>query len=105
LVFSEECNITLDEHADIGADELLRVVRAFDQGRAEDTWIKVENPQRHDVVIMDHVHGRTPVHCGIMRDKKRVLHVWRTTDSVIMPLTDPRLANNILGFYRHRELT
>lgn len=111
MVLANECGIAVPSYGEYSAADLVRAARARKPGApgdadSADVWRKVETPSAFDVVLMTALEnkGRLICHVGIMSSPTDVLHIWRATDAVNMPITHPRLRAAIVGFYRHREL-
>jgi cell wall-associated NlpC family hydrolase len=110
LVLAEQKAIALPAYAEISAAEMLKAARAFGADSKLDPWRPVERAEvaAFDVVLMhaltDAVARRIPGHVGIMVAPARVLHVWRGTDAIHMPLDHSDFQNKVIGFYRHRGL-
>jgi len=110
-VFKTERAIELATYAELSAADLIAASRQFRDGAASEPWLSVIPPARaFDVVLMsamtdmNGVSRRVPGHVGVMLSPDALLHVWKATDSVIMPLDHPRIRHRILGFFRHKEL-
>lgn len=122
-VYRERLGIDLPEHGELSATyvavvEALRwqhvprhqlaaarraVMDAFDAGQASESWVKVDDPQAFDVVLMGGPHadrGRV-MHVGVAVDSTRVLHIEKATGSVVVPLAHPSVAGRIIGYRRH----
>lgn len=111
------CRLVLRERAGLAdlpvywSENLLDVARHFQAARQEaPPWrIPDRPPQALDCVLMTSMTGsraqyRVIGHVGIMVSSTHLLHVWRETDSVIMPLTHPRVAPKIVQHMRHIQL-
>lgn len=108
LVLGNEAGIAVPPYEDIEAKELIAAAREFRDAILTPMWRKVEAPKLFDCVLMsamdDEAKHRLPGHVGVAVSSDRVLHVWRETSSVHMPLSHPRIRYRVLGFYRHQEL-
>ena len=93
VAYREEAGIGLPHYAEISASE---------------TWRRVDaEPRRKlDVVLMKNIDNAVdiPVHVGVMRDDRALLHVEIATDTVAVALSHPSIARRVMGFYRHRDL-
>lgn len=110
LVLAEQKAIALPSYAEISAADMLKAARAFGSDSKLDPWRSIERAVAapFDVVLlhaMTEAEGRRiPGHVGIMISPARMLHVWRGTDAIHMPLDHAQLQNKVIGFYRHRDL-
>lgn len=107
--YREEAGIELPSYGEISASELLRITRQMQAGAISETWRRVDaEPRRKlDVVLMKNIDeaGSIPIHVGVMRDDRAVIHVEIATDTVAVPLTHPSITGRIMGFYRHKDLS
>lgn len=102
LVFAEEREIDLPSYGEISADDLRGLARAFTAGAEGAHWLQASLPQEFDVVLMRSGQGhRGVVHVGVMAGAGRLLHVERTTDSVVVPMSHLSVAGRIVGFRRY----
>jgi cell wall-associated NlpC family hydrolase len=76
------------------------VVGAFG-ARATDEWVKVEDCQEGDVIILT-IAGK-PMHCGIVIGPRQMLHIRPSVGSCIESYDRPIWQRRIEGFYRHRS--
>lgn len=102
LVYAAERGIDLPSYGEISAADLLALARAFTAGAQGAHWPETLHPHPFDVAVMRSGQGhRGIVHVGVMVDARRVLHVERATDSVIVPITHHSVAGRIMGFRRY----
>lgn len=109
LVHMRQRGVLLPSYSEIETEDLRAVARAMLAGSdatAASPWRRVEDPATYDVVLMagtarGATGGRIPVHCGVMVDGQRVLHVEADCDAVIVGLDDPTVARRIMGVWRH----
>lgn len=102
LVFAAERGIELPSYGEISAGDLMALARAFTAGAEGAHWMQVTLPQEFDVVLMRSGHGhRGVVHVGVIAGPGRLLHVERTTASVIVPLSHLSVAGRITGYRRY----
>lgn len=102
LVFAAERGIDLPSYGEISAADLLALARAFKAGAADPHWPETLNPQAFDLVAMRSGQGHPGiVHVGVLVDPRRLLHVERATDSVVVPITHHSVAGRIMGFRRY----
>jgi len=122
-VYRDRLGIDLPEHGDVSAEyvaatEAIRfgqgstaqlaaarraVMDAFTVGQAAESWVKVDQPQQFDVVLMGGPHSdrHRVMHVGVAVDSGRVLHIEKATGSVVAPLAHPSVAGRIIGYRRH----
>lgn len=106
MVMRDECGIELPAYGEISSRDLLAAARCIDRDGASEMWAKVDRPRPFDVVTMYAMHDekmKVIGHVGVMSSTTEILHVWRETDAVNIPITHPRVRFKIVGFYRHRE--
>lgn len=106
LVLANERGVVLPLYGEISARDLMAAARRVRRDAASEIWAKVDVPRQFDVVAMYASDENMKVvgHVGIMSSPTDLLHVWKATDAVNMPIADPRVRFKIAGFYRHREL-
>lgn len=106
LVLKREKNIVIPTYAEISAQDMLAATREFHAAIASELWRQIDEPRAFDCVLMKAMSegARFDGHVGIMVSDSDVLHIWRETHAVIMPLAHPRIRNKIVSFHRHREL-
>lgn len=105
LVLSQEADVDVPSYGEHSAADLVAAARRMNA--PPPVWTRVNTPRMFDVVLMtamDKQHGRLVAHAGIMSSNFDVLHVWRATDAVNMPITHPRVRAKIVGFFRHARL-
>ncbi|HXF88148.1 MAG TPA: hypothetical protein VNK48_07345 [Xanthobacteraceae bacterium] len=107
LVLEHEAGIVVPRYPDLNGDDLRGAAEAFLAGaQGEDQFLPVIGPPAtFDVALMyalDAKARRLPSHCGIMLDRRHLLHVARAHDAVVVPIDD--LRGKIVGFFRHRDL-
>jgi len=117
------CHLVLKEQAHIdtptyieettskidGTSRLLGVSKIVSHAVDGNVWTEVKEPKIFDCLLMAALTGderarRVPSHVGMMLSAKHVLHVWKETDSVIIPITHPMVRSKIIAFYRHKDL-
>lgn len=93
------------------AADLISAARQFRDGPRFGPWLAVarNDIRAFDCVVMapaadDRASRSVAGHIGIMVDGKRVLHISRATDSMIMPLGHPLVRSRIQAFYRHKDI-
>lgn len=104
LFMKEEAGIDLPEHTDVSASHILAISKRMDAAVSTDVWNEVSQYHRFDCVVMSHPHRDVRFHCGVMIDRSRMLHIYETTDSVIMRTDHPLIRGRMLGVYRHKDL-
>lgn len=108
LVLKREWNIDVPEYGEIGAKDLLKIVREMRRQRETEVWRNVTaEPRRAGDCILMRRHedvDDSPFHIGIMLDERRLLHVERKANSHTALLSDPMVAGRILGAYRHKDM-
>lgn len=106
LVLATERGIALPTYGEISARDLMAAARRVHRDAASEMWAKIDSPRPFDVATMYASDGKVKVvsHVGVMSSHTDLLHVWKATHAVNMPITDPRVRFRIAGFYRHREL-
>lgn len=106
LVLSEQCGIELPAYAEITANHMTEAARQMSHDCERPPWRKVECPQTFDVALMTAMHGITKIvgHVGVMSGENEVLHTWRATGAVNMPISHRLIRFKLLGFYRHESL-
>lgn len=106
MVLKAECGIETPTYAEISATQMLATCRAMRAGAQSEIWPVAPRPFRaFDVVLMRAMTDdglRTDGHVGILIASDRVLHVWRATSAIIMPLDHSRV--RVVSVHRHREL-
>lgn len=123
-VYRDRLGIDLPEHGDVSADYVAavatlrfgdrtrvaeaqrRVMEAFAAGQASECWQDVPiNPQPYDVVRMGGrgLNRSRVIHVGVVVDHHRMLHIEKSTGSVVVPLTHPTVAGRIIGYSRHAQ--
>ncbi len=87
LVYKEVLNIDLPKYIDIFTDKslasLLRVARTMKVERL--SWALVSNPQPYDLILLR--TGEYVWHCGVVIDKKNMLHVMEGINSCVEEYT------------------
>lgn len=101
LVLKHEAGVRVPTYAEVSATEIAAANDLFVTGAAHGPWIKVEKDLRpFDVALM----RGTPMHAGVLVNETTILHVWKATQAVQMPLAHYRVRFRMLGFYRHKDL-
>lgn len=104
IVLEREAGVSgLKTYDAVSAADVENATATIAAESAMPTWLGIERTEarRFDCVIL----RGTPLHIGVLLNNSDLLHIWRRTDSVIMPLDHARLRNRIVGFYRHTSLT
>lgn len=102
-VYQDQLGVTLPEHGEVEASDLLRVARAMDAGQSSDGWIEVVTPQEYDVILMRAPRGNgRVVHVGVIAGGG-CLHVEQSTATCLVPLQHFSVAGRIKGFRRRVE--
>lgn len=107
LVLANECLISdLPAYAEISAEDVAATARQMAHDRTAAPWLAVAQPKPFDVALMYAMHGKVRIagHVGIMSSQTHVLHVWRATAAVHMPISHHRVRHKLIGFYRHESL-
>lgn len=112
LVYADH-GVALSGHGDPSWGEPGGVAEAFAQGLAEGPWRPLGDrpPRALDLVVMTglvRVGGqkrRMIVHCGVMVDDRRLLHVERETDACVLAIDHPQIAPRVAAIYRHASLS
>ena len=105
LVLDKECGIELPTYAEIGANDLSAIAGMTKRETASgEQWIIVAPPsaRQFDVALMH--RRRAAVHVGIVVAGKRLLHIERAIDAVLLPIDHPTLQFRDMKFFRHRAL-
>lgn len=104
LVMREEKGIELPSYGETSALDLAAVAKIVAHESACDPWVPVfpNSVAAFDVAVMHRKHD--PIHVGIMVNRYSVLHIEAKTDSVIMLISDARIAFRYPRFYRHRDV-
>jgi len=95
----DECGIELPHYGEISAYDMINVTNAIRKDSNAEPWHPVDKPQEFDVLLM---RGR-PMHVGIMRDEKQVLHIEEKISAVMLPIRHPAISFRMMGFRRHRN--
>ena len=81
------------------------VADAIEVGQSSESWVSVTTPMEHDVVLMSVISGRRRIgHVGIAVSAKRMLHIEKATNAVIVPFTHPSVVGRICGYRRHTRV-
>ena len=101
-VFEREAGISLPDFDDISAKDIDRADIQFEFEMSVGPWRQISGPPMNvfDAMVM---RGK-PMHVGVAVSPNKILHVWRATHSVVMPIDHPRIRHRIVGIFRHREL-
>lgn len=104
LVFLEQWGIRLpdyrDEYGDLPSEDELMPL--FAEGVKEEVWTGRKEPHTGDVVLL--MRAGLPLHCGIMLDGLRMLHVTERTTACVERLDNTLWSRRVLGYYRHKDL-
>jgi len=101
LVLKEQAQVDVPTYAEISAKDIDLANARFAQERASYPWSRVIGEKRRfDVALL----RGNPLHAGIMVSSDALLHIWKATSAVVMPIDHSRLRFNLLGFYRHVSL-
>lgn len=104
-VFRNEKGIELPAYGEITAKDLLAMAHRVDAVEALDPWQLIATPQAFDVALMRGPRGgRGIVHVGVMVDARHVLHIQKSTHSVIVPVSHYSVSGRIAGYRRHKSL-
>lgn len=110
LVYADH-GLTLPGYGDQTCTDLAAVAGAIGGALEDDVWRDVAGtPRALDVVLMTgpvKVNGqqrRMTIHCGVMVDDFRVLHVERQTDSCVLALDHDSISRRVARIVRHRSL-
>lgn len=107
-VLLAECGVQLPKYGEISSSDLREIAVAMGEATASSSagpWNRVEDPREFDVMVATGTPtSRRCGHVGVMVDAGHVLHVWRASHTVKMPIRHPLIARRILGFYRHEAL-
>jgi len=76
--------------------DLRKVARAIE--KEKETWVKVENPEPFDVVLLR--TGKYSWHVGLVISKTKMIHSLNGTDSIIEDFTKPYWKNRVQEFRR-----
>jgi cell wall-associated NlpC family hydrolase len=102
-VLADRHGINVPPYGDLGADDLAGI--ADRMGAPPLEWSEVARPRAFDVMLAaQRPASVVPLHCGIMVDARRVLHIAEATNACVMALDHPHLAGRVLGFWRHRDI-
>ena len=100
-VFAREVGIDLPCHSELSAADIETSNTSMLADIAGGPWTPVEQPlQLFDVVLL----RGNPMHVGLLVSPDVILHIWRKTDSMLMPIDHPRIRHRIIGYYRHKDL-
>lgn len=99
LFYSQELGIELPEYSSVGhgindEGELAKEIHARMQN-----WRQVETPEQGDCVLLN-IAG-APTHIGIVVTKNTMLHVSKSSNSVIERFTGMKWQRRIEGFYSY----
>lgn len=107
MVLADECLIEgLPYYAEISAKDTAATARQMNRDRHLPTWTTVTEPRAFDVALMYAMHSGIRIigHVGIMSSPTHVLHVWRATAAIHMPISHHRVRPKIISFHRHESL-
>ena len=103
LIYRDMLNITLETWKDIDAAKFKDIAKLIEYHKR--TWIKIDNPQRYDVVIMKTQEGSVlESHIGCMIDSKSLIHTEERIGPRIVKVNDPFVRNRIVEYRRHHAL-
>lgn len=110
--YREELKKELPHYGETSARGLIAIAHRISDDSLRDPWVTVptEDARPFDIVVMagrvksgEKTH-RKAMHCGVMIDCRRVLHIERSTDAVIVGLTHPSIRFRLLRIVRHKDL-
>jgi len=106
MVYRDHLNIELPEFPDVYIDRssntalLKSLQRVADRmNEYKQRWKSVDKPQPYDVIILH--TGELLYHCGLVVDRRNMLHTMENIDSAIEDFTGLMWKNKIEGFYRY----
>lgn len=105
MVYRDHLNIELPEFPDVGIRRAKAELKESLQRVAEkmleykQRWKRVDKPQPYDVIILR--TGELLYHCGLVVDRRNMLHIEEDIDSAIEDFTGLLWKNKIEGFYRY----
>lgn len=102
MVYDLELGIILPSYGEIDATRIITVARGI--ARNDDyPWIKVDEPQEFDVVLMrGSVHSQLVSHVGLWY-KQAILHTLKGHNSVLVRPEHHSVSWRIQGYRRHAE--
>lgn len=102
LVLAEQAGIAMPAYGDLPARQIGDVARGIIPADVVSDWVKIAPAEAEalDVVLM---RGVERLHCGILVDRDRILHVETHTDAVVVPRDHYSVAPRVVGHYRHRS--
>jgi len=100
MAYRERLGIELPDFTGIYVDgslaSLKKVSRMIRDNK--EMWKKVDKPQPYDVILLR--TGSMVYHCGVVIDRKRMLHITEGINSTIEEFTSRMWKDKIEGFYR-----
>lgn len=107
-IYRLHAGIDLPAYGELDASQLARAARMFSADAAARPWLAVFAPRALDIVVMagrpESDQRRAPVHCGVMIDDRRLIHIEAASAAVVVPLTHFSVARRIVATYRHEAL-
>jgi len=101
MVYKDRLNIDLPNFSGLFVDGSLASLKKVTRHIMETkkTWRKVNKPIPFDVILLR--TGNMVYHCGVVIDRKRMLHVMEDVNSTIEEFTSLMWKDKIEGFYRY----
>jgi len=102
LVYDEQLGIALPHHAEdyVSTADRETLQRLIAEGRS--CWREIQREAAREFDLVEIRNVGVP-HVGIVAGPGLMLHVEAGADSVIEPLSSPRIARRIRGYFRHES--
>lgn len=104
LAYKTERDIILPTYGDVGAYELIKVVREITKAvKSSPLWRPVSELSLcpFDVCVMAFVGERQVGHVGLMTSKNKVLHTEAGSNAVYISIDHPSIRERVIGFWRY----
>jgi len=98
LIYKELYDKSLPLYTDLYSDTKDRHIGAVINEQLDDAWLRVDNPQKGDIIIL-RMRG-LPFHVGMVVDDKTMIHAEQDLGSVIENYKGLKWSKRVLGFYR-----
>lgn len=106
LVYRNELGLELPSYGEISAENLAQIYKTMVVDKDDqELWqeINLGDQLPFDICVMRGEATRRVCHVGIVIDKKKILHVEKGIDSVIVSVTDASIRERISCYRRHKK--
>jgi cell wall-associated NlpC family hydrolase len=102
LIYRDFLGVELPSYGEISAADLAAVSRRIDAGKDGERWQAVMSPRPLDAVVM-RLHGARRIgHVGVAVDGRRLIHIEKGTDAVVVPMDHFTIRERIACYRRLR---